>query len=800
MSIIVYMGSPSSIHQHWSRRMAGLDPSVRKASRVLVPNARLAAVLKARMAGAPDIMAIEPWLELSLPQHIMRAPRGSWEMLSELAIKTVLPAPLRDTSGLARAAADIVRRARTAGLSRLPAVPTDRLPWDRLAEFVDHHFSGPAVDALRLYEYAAKSRRVPLAAPGPLFLYGFCRLSKPLLGWLGHQRHNLPIEIWALSATLDAASRTWLARWDAQVIELPDVAEPVTIHAAAVAVSGDPVRAAARQMAREGLAPDRTVVAVADTADIPPLARAWADAGLLDDEVILKDPGEALWQLFLATDRPQAGREAWRRRFGRTPEADRWVSDWWARVDAVPAWSALAPLVDEASTWHGATEAWAAVAREAQRLAIFDQWQIPPSVDRIRRVFADLWEAIPRGWPILPLDEAVWVPSERWVVAGSGGFPRAVPRLPFDGDAAVRSWIGQVWPETLDEALLGALRQDAGWDGWWMLPEANGQDGQEWAGSAVDAERVHAWYHDWRESPNYTAYTGAVDPALVGESLPGRLSPSALEAFGRCPLSFLLGRVARVHEVEEPRIDVDPRLTGQWAHRALELMVKRGSPLSVAAVKHALDEAMAEHPAPAWVAPFFVRYQADRLASELYEALLRDAWSPDVSSQVEVEMRWQFIFPLQGRLDRVDYLPDGTVRLVDYKTGVVANPQRLRPAHLQLVLYQQALTDQLAKPVHAELFGISQKAGYQHRMLTPEQGEAQRPALERLLQGMRVRMHAGEFFPVPDPKEQPCRSCTFRDVCPAQAAHYVEGKRGHHPEFHGLWQAQDEEERDHAAD
>jgi RecB family exonuclease len=378
------------------------------------------------------------------------------------------------------------------------------------------------------------------------------------------------------------------------------------------------------------------------------------------------------------------------------------------------------------------------------------------------------------------------------------GNPVRPPRLtPFDRDGALRAWIRDADASGRERRIVHMLSQPNGLT-LWQVGEALGSlsDKPRWENWTVKLPRepvgigqgLVLWYRAWRECGSFSAFTGRVDGMLAQQLLDERLSPSALEDFGRCPLAFLLGRVLGVQERERDDADqVLPTTSGQWAHRALELMVQRRLTVTVEHVRQCVSQAMREHPAPGRIPAFHLKYHQDRLTSEVYEVLLRDEWDPSLKSEVESDLSWNWVWPLKGRIDRVDYLPDGTLRLVDYKSGYLANPDKPGPANLQLLLYQQALSNKTQRSVAAELVGISQRSEFTRRVVDPLKAQALTPVVSEIGVGMRQRLQSGEFFPIPDPRLDPCRRCAFELVCPARVADYARTKHAAAPAFAELW-------------
>ena len=121
---------------------------------------------------------------------------------------------------------------------------------------------------------------------------------------------------------------------------------------------------------------------------------------------------------------------------------------------------------------------------------------------------------------------------------------------------------------------------------------------------------------------------------------------------------------------------------------------------------------------------------------------------------------------VRGRMDRVDERPDGTVAVVDYKSGDVRDPvtaTRRSRESLQLAMYALAweaehgrLPDDLA--LH---FLESGEVG--HSLPTPARMEKARALITAAAAGIR----AGEFPANPGPMR--CGGCPFRTICPDAA-------------------------------
>lgn len=799
VSMIVYIGSMSAIHGHWTHRMQSLNRNQRSASRVIVPGERLSGLLQARVPDAPELMPVDHWLGHVLPQHITRAPRGTWEFLTALVPDTLFPPPWRDTPGVAQSLAQLVDRGRKIGMRTLLGSAMDRLPWPALWTWYDRHVGGTVADELRMYEYAARSPKVPNQPGGFTFIYGFTQVTPPLWKLLGHWASRTTVEMWAVLETMEAEDRDRLASLGVEVRRLDGPSGATAVRTVRPDPGLDVFDQSATLLLKQDIPLHETVFVSASPASGRALARALKRHALVPEAAVLEDRGQALWRLFLLTARDRVREPIVARWLLESTREAGWARDWWRRAMAVPSWSALLPLIEEAADVH--QTAWPEAVAWAGGMQAWDAMLLRPSPERVEAGLDAVMSlrTAPAWLPILPLDEAIWLPASHMVVVtdGSGGLPRPRPRTPFDSEDAISTWIRRAHPERHDAILLQHMVHDPGLALWWVGSVHDGfsHDSDDHLDFSTqwdlhrdaDPERIRAWYREWREEPRYSHYTGQVDPAVAGPLMPARLSPSALEDFGRCPLSFFLGRLLRVPVVDEDTAEVGPQLAGQWAHRAMQLMVECRWDLSPSQVRLAVKEAMAENPAPSQVAAFYLRYQEDRLASELYEALLRDGWSPAIRSEAEVDFQWELLWPMSGRVDRLDWLDGNMLRLVDYKTGKLQSPVPPTPSNLQLLLYQDAVSRRYQRPVAAELYGISQRSKFQHRRLEAGEADLHHDDVQEILTGIQERMDNGAFFPVPDARLQPCRMCSFQLVCPARVPEYAEVKIAAHPAYQRLW-------------
>ena len=261
------------------------------------------------------------------------------------------------------------------------------------------------------------------------------------------------------------------------------------------------------------------------------------------------------------------------------------------------------------------------------------------------------------------------------------------------------------------------------------------------------------------EDLGFAAVSPSPVSAWIGLELPPPpqrgLSASAIESYERCPLQFKLNRDWRIPEE---------------SHAALQY----GGAMHLA-LRHYFDAVRFERPATAeetikiFRDEFAKAVLTDDYQRELYEQQgerqLRDfITSAERGLPSVLHTEQEFTIELagskvRGRIDRIDRLDDGSVRIVDYKTGK-AKSQDDADDSLQLSIYALA---------------AQQTWGYQASALALQNLEdgsmptTQRDALQLQTVSIRVekvgaQIAAGKF----DPKTgRHCSWCGFRSLCPA---------------------------------
>jgi len=235
-----------------------------------------------------------------------------------------------------------------------------------------------------------------------------------------------------------------------------------------------------------------------------------------------------------------------------------------------------------------------------------------------------------------------------------------------------------------------------------------------------------------------------------------RLSATAVESYGICPLQFKLEREWRI-----PR-DVPAAMQyGASMHRVLRTYfdsVRLERPLTddelIDLFRGDLAQSVIDDP---YQRELYEQQGLQQLRDFL--AALRQASPPKVlhtEEHFEVRVGKAVV---AGRIDRIDDLGDGRVAIIDYKTG---KPRAQEDADdsLQLSVYAMAAREKWGYQAERLVFYNLEE----NQAVTSTRGRLQLEAAKAKLEEVAARIDAGQFDPKPG---YHCRFCAYRNLCPA---------------------------------
>lgn len=292
------------------------------------------------------------------------------------------------------------------------------------------------------------------------------------------------------------------------------------------------------------------------------------------------------------------------------------------------------------------------------------------------------------------------------------------------------------------------------------------------------------------------------------------LSPSALNTYLTCPLKFFFTYVAGLKEKEDVTVEIDSAMFGTIFHRAAELFYKdyagTNRPVTKSDIEAVLkDRIRLEGYVDTAFKELFFKSKPDEkpeynglqlINSEVLTKYLRQLFERDASYApftINGTERWEEeAFSVQtadgpvkmrvgGIIDRMD-TKDGTLRVVDYKTGgrphivgsieALFTPSKDRASHVfQTFLYAAILTRKQALPVSPALFYIHQSSqeGYSP-VISLGSGKDKKPVTDFTTydEEFRERLQAllNEIFDEKLPFRQTefkeaCEYCELKDFC-----------------------------------
>jgi putative RecB family exonuclease len=252
-----------------------------------------------------------------------------------------------------------------------------------------------------------------------------------------------------------------------------------------------------------------------------------------------------------------------------------------------------------------------------------------------------------------------------------------------------------------------------------------------------------------------------------GRSTGGRLSPSRAADFKVCPLLFRFRAVDRLDESPSP-----PALRGTVVHAALDAAFDLPRPARTpqavrGLLAPALDRVESGDPAVGRLVA-----ELDRTALLDEAGALVDAWfALEDPTRFDPRAREQLVeavlpggLTLRGIVDRLDQAPDGSLRIVDYKTG--AAPGRLfeQRALFQVKFYALVVWRSTGvAPAEVMLLYLASRERLRYRVdvETLPRFERQLPSL---WQAVERAVRDDDFRPNPG---RSCDWCDHRERCPA---------------------------------
>lgn len=804
MALQVVTGGSRSLLQYWIQRSLQVPGLL-----TITPAAHQALWLQGQ-SPHPNLHVLS-WSALlrRLGPAVLVPPPG-WEPI----LTVDMPDSIVNALGLA-GAPQFLRPATYAVVAALEAMAdpdlarrlADRYPaWKELQAWVADAIPPDLVVGSRVYQYAGRQ----LADTATVIFYGFPRMPEAFYRMLAELAQGRSVELLVPQGS-GPGFMPEVFRQGA----LPRELSPgglghrwSCLARGPAAVSAEVAAVMERMIADWGLKPDDLLVVEERSEDAVEVQRLGRRLGV---PVTVSGPNTSpgggfrrwleLWQAAEGAMPPSRLRQ-WLAtlpgsRSGALPD---WLEQGYQRLCSAQRWEEVA-LATRLLADHLQESRWQPLW---ERMEVWDRFT-PPEVARRRGLFRDLMQ-----WPFP--DPEVLNPPEGVLAIGRESLGPIVRRAVVlvgpreDRPAEENPWLMGVGWSRGDGAA--AWLQGAVAEADWVVAVGVGNNWGEVSWPAISGpDQWEAWpappgrylplpgrqlptIRDWYRHRRAPARRGAWAGELQVEPLQRPLSPTALERYGRCPFAFFLRYHLNLGEVPAQDESAPAWLRGQWAHQVLaelsDAVLAQGDYARLREhILTAIEKAMADSPPPPDALSVMVEGEVESLASQVADALW---WSRKELAGRQSVLREQTVrfavggLALEGRLDRVDRLADGSLEVIDFKTGAFSHPLKVGPDNLQMALYRLAIRDR-GEPVAVRVMGLNARRRFATYAVGPE---AEWPDPEPLVQTMGQWIAEGKFWPIPHGRPEPCRTCAYRIICPAEVGEEARDRAEHLPEV-ALW-------------
>lgn len=248
-------------------------------------------------------------------------------------------------------------------------------------------------------------------------------------------------------------------------------------------------------------------------------------------------------------------------------------------------------------------------------------------------------------------------------------------------------------------------------------------------------------------------------------AIPKHLSPSSIGTWQQCPLRF---RYSRLDKIPEPATEA--QLLGSMTHEILELLYAEEPENRTTATARALAASL-------WNTKWQDEVVVLNLSDEDLRRFRWQVWwcvealfsleDPRSVTLAGIEHRVTTSIgdvTLLGIIDRWEMLPDGTVKIGDYKTGKKPRPQYEGEKKFQLTVYKSLVEDELNLPVtQTELLYLKDGIRWVYQP-SDEDVALMKETVVRVWQEIVDACSSGNFE---TRTSVLCGWCSYKNMCPA---------------------------------
>ena len=240
------------------------------------------------------------------------------------------------------------------------------------------------------------------------------------------------------------------------------------------------------------------------------------------------------------------------------------------------------------------------------------------------------------------------------------------------------------------------------------------------------------------------------------------LSHTAISTYLECSLKYKFNYIDKLPKIPRPYFSF-----GKSVHQALEYLYRVKIP-----PPPTLEEVL-QYYRENWISEGYAsgeeetRYfqEGKRILTEFYQRHIDDNFRPPLFAEYLFNLELSGI-KLTGYIDRIDKLSDGSLAIIDYKTGSAFDLKRVENDP-QLTLYQMAVTANIGLPVsQLSLYHLPSLTDFRVGPRHPDQIANLQATIRQVYQGIQQERFA------PSPGNH-CQWCDFQKVCPIFAYQYA---------------------------
>lgn len=242
-------------------------------------------------------------------------------------------------------------------------------------------------------------------------------------------------------------------------------------------------------------------------------------------------------------------------------------------------------------------------------------------------------------------------------------------------------------------------------------------------------------------------------------------SPTVIETFMGCPRAFMLNRVLGIPEPnDEEELEVISAIdTGLLAHSLMEQLANNDMTLEdfMKMSREFFNRFIDEHPP---IIPDKISHERDVFLEMMENAYETDPHRKVVLKEEDIHTMHPSGVKLHGFPDRVEELEDGSVLIVDYKTGRnVKHTENDFYSCLQVIIYAY-----LMESLGYKVSGCEYRYIRRGQTVTCKYDDEMRSRLNDCLELFKQMMLAGDF-----PCGYACDYCKYEGICGKEAEERV---------------------------